>query len=67
MTNTANTTPTTWLTTREMAARIGLHEITLLKMARRRRIPCLRAGRAIRFNPEQVEAALMQTAANDNG
>jgi hypothetical protein len=36
-------------------------------MARRRRIPCLRAGRAIRFNPEAVEAALMQVAANNNG
>lgn len=63
MTTTEKTTKT-WLSTQEMAKRIGLHERTLLRLASDRKVPYLRAGRAIRFNPEAVEAALMQQAVN---
>lgn len=63
----ANTTEadraqTTWLTTKQMAQRVKLHEKTLLRLAREKVIPCLRAGRAYRFNPLVVEQALTQQA-----
>ena len=56
------TADTTWLTTKQMARRVRLHEKTLLRLARARLIPCLRAGRAIRFPAELVEHALMRRA-----
>ena len=56
---TSRETPT-WLSTREMADRLKLHTKTILKLARAGRIPCLRAGRAIRFDPRAVEDALAQ-------
>jgi len=67
MTTTEKTTRTslTWLTTQEMAARIHLHERTLLRLASDRKVPYLRAGRALRFDPEAVEAALTTQAVND--
>ena len=51
-----------WLTTRQMAQLLNLHEKTILRLARARVIPCLRAGRAVRFSAEQVEEALMRRA-----
>ncbi len=57
-TNSAQNAPT-WLTTREMATRVRLHQKTLLRMARAGLIPSLRAGRAVRFPAEAVEQALM--------
>ena len=62
-TNHATTDGVTWLTTEQMACRLNLHEKTILRLARARVIPCLRAGRAVRFDPEAVERALIQRAA----
>lgn len=68
MTETATTsTPApvpTWLTPEQMGRRVRLHPKTLLRLARDGRIPCLRAGKAVRFAAEQVEAALTKNAAN---
>ncbi len=55
------TTPT-WLTPVEMARRVKLHPKTLLRLAQAKVIPCLRAGRAIRFDAEAVEQALIERA-----
>ena len=52
-----------WLTVSEMARRVRLHPKTLLRLARARLIPCLRAGRAVRFSALEVEQALMRRPA----
>lgn len=56
-------TAPTWLTPVEMAQRVRLHPKTLLRLAQAKVIPCLRAGRAVRFDPEAVEQALIERAA----
>ena len=55
-----NVTPT-WLTVHQMAERVHCHPKTLLRLAAAKRIPCLRAGKAIRFDPAAVERALTQS------
>lgn len=64
MTTTDTTTSTapalTWLTSRQLARRLRLHEKTLLRLAREGKLPHLRAGKAVRFPAELVEATLMR-------
>ena len=55
---------TTWLTPQELADRLRVHPKTLLRLARAGLIPCLRAGRVVRFPAELVERALMRRAVN---
>jgi len=50
----------TWLTTAEMAERLRVHPITLHRLAQAGRIPCLRAGRVVRWPLELVQEALME-------
>ena len=60
------TRPTTpsWLTPQELADRLRVHPKTLLRLARAGLIPCLRAGRVVRFSAELVEGALMRRGAS---
>ncbi|HEV8642370.1 MAG TPA: helix-turn-helix domain-containing protein [Methylomirabilota bacterium] len=45
----------------QAAALLGLHSATLYRMARARRIPCVRLGRRIiRFDPRALERYLKQ-------
>lgn len=50
---------------REMAQVLGVHEKTLLKWARERRVPCVRVGKVVRFRPAEVLAALEQGATRE--
>jgi excisionase family DNA binding protein len=47
-----------WLTSRELAQLTGVGDTSLEAMARAGRIPCIRAGKALRFKASAVEAAL---------
>lgn len=49
-----------WMTAPEIAERLRLNPKTILRLARAGIVPCLRAGTAVRFDPQQVEAALCQ-------
>ena len=49
-----------WVSTKAMAQRLQISTDTLLRLAKGLRIPHLRAGRVIRYNPKQVEKALTQ-------
>ena len=55
---------TTWLTAQELADRLRVHPKTLLRLATAGLIPCLRAGRVVRFPAELVERELMRRAAS---
>ena len=55
--------PPTWRPPAEMGKRVRLHPKTLLRLAQAKVIPCLRAGRAIRFDADAVEQALIERAA----
>lgn len=50
--------PGTLLSVAEMAARLGVSKGTLYALARARKIPHLKVGDRVLFNPERVEAAL---------
>lgn len=50
---------------REMAEVLGVHEKTVLKWARERRVPCVRVGRTVRFLPAEVLAALARGATKE--
>jgi len=56
-----------WVTTQELAEYLRLHPKTVLRLAKEHVIPCLRAGQAIRFRPDEVEAALRRPGALDVG
>lgn len=47
-----------WLTSRELAALTGVGDTTLEGLAKRGVIPSLRIGKALRFCPSEVVAAL---------
>jgi excisionase family DNA binding protein len=47
-----------WLDSRELAELTGIHDTTLEGWAKSGAIPCLRAGKALRFKASEVEAAL---------
>jgi len=49
-----------FLTADELAERLQVHPKTLLLMARQGRLPRLMVGRAIRFDPDAVLAALQE-------
>lgn len=51
------------LTAGQLAGALGLPESWLVSEAEGGRIPCLRAGRALRFNLRAVERALLRRAA----
>ena len=53
-TNTINP-PHTW-TVDDVAAYLRVHHRTVINMAERGEIPCLRLGRLFRFDPEKIVA-----------
>ena len=52
----------TWLTTEEMADRLRVHRVTLVRLARAGHVPGARVGRTWRWPAEAVEQALLQRA-----
>lgn len=48
------------MTSKELAARLGCNDTTVEQMARDRRIPSVRVGKLLRFEPAKVLAALKQ-------
>lgn len=52
----------TWLTTEEMASRLRIHQVTLVRLARAGHVPGARAGRTWRWPAEAVEQALLDRA-----
>ena len=59
--NRKNTEPT-WLTTTEMADRLRIHQVTLIRLARAGHIPAAKVGRTWRWPAEAVEEALLSLA-----
>ena len=53
-----NTSPTTILTTNEVAEMLRLHPATVCKYAARGAIPCIQIGSMYRFKKEIIEAWL---------
>jgi len=47
-----------WLTVDEMAERLRVNHMTLRKLVWAGRIPYVRVGKVLRFDPVEVEAAL---------
>jgi excisionase family DNA binding protein len=58
----AGNTPERWLTSEELGALIGVHSTTVEGMARDKKIPSIRAGKALRFKLSEVEAAIKAQA-----
>jgi excisionase family DNA binding protein len=54
------------LSTRDVAAELGLHVETIRRLHRTGRIPAYRCGRVYRFDPDEVRDAL-RTSATDGG
>ena len=52
----------TWLTTQEMADRLRVHQVTLVRLARAGHIPAAKVGRTWRWPAESVEEALLSLA-----
>lgn len=52
--------PERWLNSEELGELIGIHSTTVEAMARAETIPAIRAGKALRFEPSAVKAALKQ-------
>lgn len=44
-----------YLTARDLAEILGLHEQTVLRMARAGRLPCRRFGHSVRFRLDDIE------------
>ncbi len=57
-------TPERLLNSEELAALLGIHSTTVEGMAKRGEIPSIRAGKALRFEPSVVKAALKARTAN---
>ena len=47
------------MTTREVAAYLRLHEVTICKHAKNGTIPCIHVGRVLRFRRDAIDAWLM--------
>ena len=58
--------PEAFMSLRRTAARLGVPIAWLKTEAEARRIPSLRAGRRLLFNPEAVEQVLLERAAGTN-
>ena len=56
--NENNTSPTTMLTTNEVAEMLRLHPATVCKYAARGDIPCIQLGSMYRYKKEVIEAWL---------
>lgn len=56
--------PETFIPLHRLAQRLGLPAAWLKTEAEQGRIPSLRAGRRLMFNPEAVEQALLERAGN---
>lgn len=55
-----------WLTTKQMAAELKLHEETVRAMALAGTIPCIRLGRnTIRYEAAEVKKALKNKVKNE--
>jgi hypothetical protein len=57
---------TTFVSVRRMAGLLGLPAAWLEREARAGRVPALRAGRRLLFDPEQVRAELANQAARNS-
>jgi excisionase family DNA binding protein len=43
------------MTTRELAKYLRLHQITICKLSKEGKIPCIRIGRVLRFDKEVID------------
>ena len=50
--------PERWIDSRELSALTGIGDTTLEAWAKSGRVPSIRAGKALRFKPSEVERAL---------
>jgi excisionase family DNA binding protein len=53
-----NTAPEGWMNSEELGELLGLHSTTIEAMAKAQKIPSIRVGKALRFEPSAVKAAL---------
>ena len=56
------TAPQTFLPLHQAANRLGVPAAWLRNEADAGRVPCLRAGRRVLFNPDTIEAVLLERA-----
>jgi excisionase family DNA binding protein len=54
------------LRAKDVAALLGLHVITVYKLAKSGQIPSFKVGYSVRFRPEHIEK-IMSTGARDEG
>lgn len=54
-------TPERWLTTHDVALRLGIKPRTVALWVRQGRLPAYRLGRSLRFKLEEIERALAAT------
>lgn len=48
-----------YLTVKEIAEELNVAPRTIIKWRQNGRIPCYKIGRAVRFNPDEVKAAIV--------